>query len=66
MGTDADTLKTEMAALEVDVEGILTSYLEVAGWRVLFGVLARLAERRREGRIAGIMQYAVNFLAVKG
>ncbi len=66
MSTDEETLKAELAALEVEFEGILASYLDAIGWKALFRMLARLAEQRQDGRIAGIMQAAQNFLSEKG
>ncbi len=61
-----DDLKAETAALAAESEALLASYVELLGWRALFGQLSRLAKRRQEGRIAGIMQAAAGFLSREG
>ena len=66
MSTDSEALKTETAALESEVEALLACYVEVASWKALFGMLGRLAEKRSEGRIGGVMLAAVNYLSEKG
>jgi hypothetical protein len=66
MNTDEKKLKVETAALEAEVEGLMASYIQLLGWKPLFVLLSRLAEKRNEGRIGGIMQAAVGFLSEKG
>lgn len=66
MSEDSDTLKAEIAALEAETERLLAVYLDAVGWHKLFRKLARLAEQRYDGRVAGIMEAAAEFLAKKG
>ncbi len=61
-----DELKVETAALGAEFEALLAVYVELLGWPALFDLLSRLAERRTEGRIAGIMQAAEGFLSQEG
>ncbi len=63
MNTDEKKLKVEAAALEAEVEELLASYVQLLGWKSLFALLSRLAEKRNEGRIGGIMQAAASFLS---
>jgi hypothetical protein len=66
MDPKTETLEEATAALEAEVEALLGCYLEVQGWKALFGMLSRLAEKRSEGQIYGILKAAGNFLAEKG
>ena len=61
--SEADTLTGEPTGMDNEVEGVVGEYIETTGWTDLFSLLERIAERRQEGRIGGMMQAAVNFLA---
>ena len=55
-------LTDEMKAMHAELEALLAAYLELAGWQGVLAMLARLAEKRCEGRVAGVLQAAQRFL----
>jgi hypothetical protein len=66
MTADGRGLDVELGGFDDDVESVVDTYLEIQGWKKLLALLMRLAEKRSEGRMAGILQAAVNFLSEKG
>lgn len=52
----------QRAAMNAKLEALLVTYVELAGWTGMFGLLGHVASIRREGRVAGMLQAAVAFL----
>ena len=61
-----DDLKKATAALEAEIESALESYVELRGWVPLFQMCSRLAEKRLDGEVGGVMSAAINILSEKG
>jgi len=61
-----DDLKVAKAALEAEIESVLESYVELLGWVPLFQMCSRLAEKRFDAEVGGVMLTAINFLSEKG
>lgn len=61
-----DDLKKAKAALEAEIESVLESYVELLGWVPLFQMCSRLAEKRLDGGVGGVMLAGINFLSDKG
>lgn len=59
-------LKKAKAALEAEIESVLDSYVELLGWVPMFQMCGRLAEKRLDAEVGGVMLAAMNFLSLKG
>ena len=62
----SDVFDDEIERLAKEFAALLGCYVELLGWPALFQACRRQAEQRYDGRVAGIMQSVVNFLAEKG
>lgn len=62
----SDDLPAEKAALSNEFEALLASFVGLMGWAALFEACQRLAETRREGRVAGVLEAAAAFIRQEG
>jgi hypothetical protein len=60
MTTKNKELGVEPDGLEADVASILDSFVDIAGWKALLELLMRLAVKKQNGRMAGIIRVALH------
>lgn len=61
-----DELKVQTAALGAEFEALLGCYVELQGWTALFEACRRLAEKRQDGRVAGLLVAVKGYLSQDG